>query len=91
MLYLKQHQSSGVKLVEHPDWRLFFLSREDVERFLFEAHQQRLLEYHAAGSVVRLTFPAETLEDYAHVLTQRADRTSGERPEGGAAPDQRLP
>ena len=73
MLYLKQHQSSGVKLVEHPDWRLFFLSREGVERFLFEAHQQRLLEYHAAGSVVRLTFPAETLEDYAHVLTQRAD------------------
>jgi hypothetical protein len=73
MLYLKQHQPSGVKLIEHPDWRLFFLSREDVERSLFEAHQQRLLEYHAAGSVVRLTFPAETLEDYAYVLTQRAD------------------
>jgi hypothetical protein len=30
-----------------------------------------LLEYHVAGSVTRLTFPAETLEEYADVLTQR--------------------
>ena len=56
--YLKQHQPSGAKLVEHPDWRLFFLPREGVERFLFEAHQHSLLEYHAAGTVTRLTFPA---------------------------------
>ena len=41
MFYLKQHQPSGAKLVEHPDWKLFFLPREGVERFLFEAHQQR--------------------------------------------------
>lgn len=72
MYYLKQHQASGAKLVEHPDWRLFFLSRDGVERFLFEAHQRGLLEYHAAGSVTRLSFPAPTLEEYAHVLAQRA-------------------
>ena len=69
--YLKQHQPSGVKLIELPDWKLFFLSREGVERFLFEAHQRGLLEYHVAGSVTRLTFPAETLEEYANVLAQR--------------------
>lgn len=69
--YLKQHQPSGAKLLEHPDWRLFFLSRELVERFLFEANQQHLLEYHAAGSVTRLTFPAVTLEEYANVLAQK--------------------
>ena len=69
--YLKQHQPSGVKLIELPDWKLFFLSREGVERFLFEAHQQGLLEYHVAGSVTRLTFPSATLEEYANVLTQR--------------------
>jgi hypothetical protein len=39
---------------------------------MFEAHQQGLLEYHAAGSVTRLSFPVTTLEEYAHVLTQRA-------------------
>jgi len=72
MFYLKEHQPSGVKLVEHPNWRLFFLPREGVERFLFEAHQRGLLEYHAAGSVTRLSFPATTLEEYAHVLAQAA-------------------
>lgn len=69
--YLKQHQPSGAKLIELPDWKLFFLRREGVERFLFEAHQRDLLEYHVAGSVTRLTFPADTLEEYANVLAQR--------------------
>jgi hypothetical protein len=72
MFYLKQHQPSGAKLIEHPDWRLFFLPREGVERLLFEAHQRGLLEYHAAGSVTRLSFPAQTLEEYAHALAERA-------------------
>jgi Putative inner membrane protein (DUF1819) len=71
VFYLKQHQPSGAKLIELPDWKLFFLTREGVERFLFEAHQRELLEYHVAGSVTRLTFPAETLEEYANVLAQR--------------------
>jgi hypothetical protein len=71
VFYLKQHQPSGAKLLELPDWKLFFLSREGVERFLFEAHQCDLLEYHVAGSVTRLTFPADTLEEYAHVLAAR--------------------
>lgn len=69
--YLKQHQPSGTKLIELPDWKLFFLQRDTVERYLFEAHQHNLLEYHVAGSVTRLTFPAETLEEYVNVLSQR--------------------
>jgi len=68
--YLKQHQPSGAKLLELLDWKLFFLPREGVERFLLEAHQHGLLEYHVAGSVTRLTFPAKTLEEYVNVLTQ---------------------
>ena len=71
VFYLKQHQPSGAKLLVLPDWKLFFLPREGVERFLFEAHQRELLEYHVAGSVTRLTFPSETLEEYANVLAQR--------------------
>ena len=70
--YLKQHQPSGAKLLEHPDWKLFFLSRDSVERFLFEANQHQLLEYHAAGTVSRLTFPADTLEEYANVLAEKS-------------------
>lgn len=68
--YLKQQQPSGAKLLEHPDWRLFFLSHEHIEHFFLEAHQRGLLEYHVAGSVTRLSFPVETLEEYADVLTQ---------------------
>lgn len=71
MFYLKQHQPSGLKLVDHRDWRLFLLDREGVERLLFETHQHGLLEYHAAGSVTRLTFPANGLAEYANVLTKR--------------------
>jgi hypothetical protein len=70
--FFKQHQPSGAKLLELPDWKLFFLPRAGVERFLFEAHQHKLLEYHAAGSVTRLTFPVGTLEEYANVLAERA-------------------
>jgi len=68
--YLKQHQPSGTKLLDLVDWKLFFLPREGVERFFLEAHQHGLLEYHVAGSVTRLSFPVETLEEYANVLTQ---------------------
>jgi bacteriophage exclusion system BrxA-like protein len=71
VFYLRQNQRSGTKLIEVPDWKLFFLEREGVERFLFEAHQRDLLEYHVAGSVTRLTFPAQTLEEYANVLAKR--------------------
>ena len=70
--YLKQHQPSAAKLAELPDWKLFFLPREGVERFFMEAHQRHLLEYYAAGTVTRLTFPANTLEEYADVLAARA-------------------
>ncbi len=69
--YLKQNQPSGVRLLESNDWKLFFLTADGVERSMFEAHQHGLLEYHVAGSVTRLTFPATTFEEYAHVLAAR--------------------
>ena len=69
--YLRQDQPSAAKLLELPDWKLFFLPPVGVERFLIEAHQHNLLEYHAAGTVTRLTFPASTLEEYANVIAQR--------------------
>jgi len=69
--YLSQQQASASKLLELPDWKLFFLPSAGVERFLIEAHQHNLLEYHAAGTVTRLTFPVNTLEEYANVIAQR--------------------
>jgi Putative inner membrane protein (DUF1819) len=70
--YLQQQQPSGERLLDDPEWQLFFLTRHAVERFFLEAHQHHLLEYHAAGSIIRITFPAKSIEEYAHALTQRA-------------------
>lgn len=69
--YLHLQQPSGEKLIKHPEWRLFWLSIEEVERLFLEAHQLRLLEYHAAGPVVRISFPAESLEDYVRIISKR--------------------
>ena len=69
---LRRECPSGERLVHHPDWRLFLLPPVSVERLFLEAHQRRLLEYHAAGSVIRITFPADSIEDYTRVVFQRA-------------------
>jgi hypothetical protein len=50
---------------------VFFFDPLMVERFFFESHQQQLLTYLAAGRVIRIEFPAKTIEEYARALTQR--------------------
>lgn len=70
--YLQQRQPSGKQLLDDPEWQLFFLSRHAVERFFLEAHQHHLLEYNAAGSIIRIAFPTTSIEEYAYALTQRA-------------------
>ena len=69
-------ETTGEPLLHHPDWGLFFLSTGAVERLFMKAHQEKLLEYYAAGSVIRVEFPAATLEEYAHDLAERQNRTS---------------
>lgn len=63
---------SGDRLLHDPTWQVFFLSQQAVERLFFEAHQEELLHYQAAGRVIRIDFPQSTLEEYAHALAQRA-------------------
>jgi len=70
--YMYSHNPSGINVLNHPDWKLFFLSTQSVERLFLEAHQYGLLSYYAAGSTIRLTFPANKLEEYADVILQRA-------------------
>jgi hypothetical protein len=70
--YLHQKQPSGERLIKHPEWRLFLLSTDEVERLFLEAHQLRLLEYYAAGPVIRIAFPSESLEEYGRVISERA-------------------
>jgi hypothetical protein len=65
-------QRSGENVLRSQDWDLFFLPTQGVERFFMEAHQERLLSYHAAGSVIRLEFPMSSLLEVANVLVERA-------------------
>ncbi|MEJ7816367.1 MAG: BrxA family protein [Rubrobacter sp.] len=68
---LHREGRSGKALLHDPEWRLFLLPEGTVERFFLEAHQEGLLQYYAAGPVVRIDFPSQNLEEYASVLTQR--------------------
>jgi hypothetical protein len=68
-------QVAGIKgraTLTDPCWRLFHLSDTSVEQHFLDAHQRKLLSYHAAGSLVRLEFPAGNLQEYAHELSKRA-------------------
>ena len=69
--YLHLLGLSGKRLLESPEWRLFLLEAQDVERLFIDAHQVHLLEYRAAGSVIRIDFPEGTLEEYSHVILER--------------------
>lgn len=62
---------SGRDMLEHPDWTLFMLTPSDVEHLFLEAHQQRLLGYHAAGTLVNLEFPSAGVEEYARVVARK--------------------
>jgi Putative inner membrane protein (DUF1819) len=68
---LMREGRSGERLLNDSEWRLFFLPQGRAERFFLEAHQEGLLEYYAAGRVVRIDFPVKDLEDYAGFLAQR--------------------
>jgi Putative inner membrane protein (DUF1819) len=70
--YLLHRQTPAAgRLLRSPEWRLFFLSFEAVERFFLEAHQERLLQFNAAGNVVRIDFPAHSAREYARVVLDR--------------------
>ncbi|MFZ5915471.1 MAG: BrxA family protein [Chloroflexota bacterium] len=71
-LWLQGRERSGDRVLHSDDWKLFFLPPEGVERFFVEAHQEHLLAYHAAGSVIRIEFPAPTLTEVADVLLESA-------------------
>jgi hypothetical protein len=70
-LYFRRGGTSGRALVDDPEWRLFFLGPDAVERLFVESQQRGLLHYQAAGTVVRIDFPTHSLEEYARALTER--------------------
>jgi hypothetical protein len=66
----------GLGLLRDDLWRRYGWGEREVERMFLDAHQRGMLMYHAAGSVVRVAFPAGTLEDYARAIVEGTDRNA---------------
>jgi hypothetical protein len=66
---LTEKEANARKMMERPEWRLFLLTPQQVEREVLELHQFRKLEYHMAGSLAQLDLPAPTAAAYAESLT----------------------
>lgn len=70
--FLLTQERQGAAALAHPDWRLFLLSHDAIERLFLEADRDNLLRYNAAGSIVRIDFPEEDLDAYSRFLVARA-------------------
>jgi Putative inner membrane protein (DUF1819) len=68
-LYLLQaileETGSPGKAVDSPDWRMFLMSRAEVERELLRLHQFRKLSYEVAGSLIQLALPCASAGEFA--------------------------
>ena len=62
---LAEQEPSPRRLIDSPEWRMFLLDRDDVERELLRLHQFQRVEYQAAGSLIQLTLPYPSLLAYA--------------------------
>lgn len=52
------------KIIEHPDWRLFLLTSNQVEQMFLEAHQNETLGYYSAGGITRIDWKYESFTDF---------------------------
>lgn len=59
-------QPNAHRLVQVPDWRMYMLSPDDLQRELYRLHQFRRLRYEVAGSIAELRLPYEDAVVYAH-------------------------
>ncbi len=75
--FLLAGERHGSATLNHPDWRLFLVGRDAVERLFVEADRAGLLHYNAAGSIVRIDFPKEDLYGYSQFLAERATEATG--------------
>ena len=70
---IHQDTKSGNMLIQTPEWKLFLLNTEDVERLFIKAHQEGFLEYYAAGNIIRIEFPEEDILEYAKYVIKKVD------------------
>jgi hypothetical protein len=62
---LAETTQSASRIVTSPDWHMFLMDADDVERELLRLHQYRKLSYESAGTLGQLTLPFPTALAYA--------------------------
>lgn len=62
-------QPNARRVLDRPDWRMFRLRPEDLERELLRLHQHHRLHYDVAGSLVQLRLPAADLNAFVAEMT----------------------
>jgi hypothetical protein len=71
-LYLVRAMAEGDtgarRIVHSPDWRMFLMDADDVERELLRLHQFRKLDYQVAGSIAQLKLSSASIAEYAREL-----------------------
>lgn len=66
---IAEREANARRLLGAPDWRMFLMTPEDVEREVLRLHQYRLLHFQAAGSLAQLRLPAPSLDAFAQQMT----------------------
>lgn len=56
------------RLVHNPEWRMFLMGPEDVQRELFRLHQFQRVHYEVAGSIAQLQLPCVSASAYAEEM-----------------------
>lgn len=65
---LRDEKQSPGKILASPDWRLYLMHPADVERELLRLHQFKKLDYQVAGSLVQLSLPCHSPQEFAERL-----------------------
>ena len=62
---IAENEPNARRIVDSPEWRLYFMGPSDVEQALFRLHQFRRLHYEVAGTLAQLQLPCASSIDYA--------------------------
>ena len=61
--------ANAQRIVQAPDWKMYMMESDDVERELFRLHQYRELRYEVAGSLAQLSLPHDSLTQYVESIS----------------------
>ncbi|MCL6478740.1 MAG: DUF1819 family protein [Peptococcaceae bacterium] len=73
---LKSVVPAAGKIIEHPHWRLFLLTVNQVEQLFLEAHQNGNLGYYSAGGITRIDWKYESFTDFLRLFTAGKDSSA---------------